>query len=775
MDKSKLGVMEIDLSQGIRWANSMALEMMGLDANYAGRKLHQLFPNEAAEGTLKKELKERRSGKPGRYRLSGVRPSDGRFINVDVTGVPLHANGIEVTGSIGIFKNVDAEVLSARLHELDTELGGNPSELLKAIAGELKKYLPFDMMSVTRYSANMQHMKAFAILGERLEYATQRRWWPMSEAQRKWSTQKAARRIDDLAKFMRRREWRSMLKEKATQEMLGQGYRSAIRRVVRLQGRVIGSIGLISKVAAAYSEQDEKFLDSLPLEPILAAAIDAADRERGERKMKLLMALNGMRDIEAACATLSSHLVGLFGWSHISIFQVQHSRKMFKLVAQSSAGDVKMAVEDGYQQPLNKGILGRAASTQASQNVPNVVADRTFFRGVEGSTTRSELAVPIVFRDEAKVRFIVNAEDEKLDAFSSDEQAEMEELGRQIAVVLERIGQHEFLAQCFRHSSDPVLVVNSQRKLVTCNPEAARLIGYRRPEDLSVADVSDLFLERERFRFLLEGPSDELGELVIRRIGDPPTPPGTPISAVSVFVSRSRLPELIGGSLLVLRDLRDIHKRVEFETLAKAAYQVAIETAAPLSSALAQVDTMLKQVPESDRTELSRIRRHLLRVRDAYARLATFHVSSSPPLRLSRLNLAAELDAFLSDLPQAERDKIHYTGVQKIAAIRGDHFPLRIVLDTLMTPLIRCAPDARPVDVRLLQDAGKVKLNISGTLPPAGSDMALDRITSQSNLSLGVASGYMQEVMNGHESKIEFKVGDNGDCEYVLDFPAEVS
>ena len=772
--ETDLGLVQIDEDRRIVYANESGRKMLGIRA--LGVRLDELFDAAGAQ-TLADEMGRRRKGEVGNYPLAGVRASDGKFVEFEVTGLPLITPSGEFKGSFGIFRNLDVRSVTADLERLNRDGSMSSGEIFQSLAKSLSRLFEFEMVSVTRFSSDFGHMCAFSIVGDQQSLVEpsgrERRWWDLNDETRKFLAVEGVSHIDDLEAFLKKPEWETVYKDPKTQAFLDAGYKSALRRDVKRGNKTIGSFSLQSKTHAAYTDADDRTMALLPIEPIVVAAFEAWDRRISTGKIDLLKKLNGFTDIPKACNTLADDLAALFNWSHVSIFQVRHGDNVLQMLGQSPRGDAALFKEK-YRQPIKVdaspyGVLGHVVEDQVTHNVGNVDAKKGIYVRPPGAEkVRSELAVPILSPEDGRVRYIINVEDVNEDAFSADEQSALEELAGEVSLSLARIADIYFLSECFRTSSDSVLILDSQMLVRRCNPAASQMLGYKEAKCLAGQPLADIFRDRVAFERQWKQPDDDLGELEVIRVGE--RSPGVEPTFFPAAVTRSFLPRVIGGAVLVLRDMREMQRRVESETLGRAAYKVAVETSTYAVAAAALVEAVMPHCGEEDRVLLDHALANITRVRDGYARLAASHAGTESEVQLAWLDLGAELRALLGDLPPHEQGRIRLDAQPGLPKIKGDYFPLRIVFDTLITPLVRCAPKESPVKLELSRDSGKVVARIVGHLAEDGEG-GLSRDASEANTTADLAKTYISDVMRRHQAHFALRDAGKGAREYVVEFP----
>ena len=152
--------------------------------------------------------------------------------------------------------------------------------------------------------------------------------------------------------------------------------------------------------------------------------------------------------------------------------------------------EVKASV--GYSQeimqlrvPMGSGITGWSAAHQQVLRVADVVSDPRY---IEGSpNTRSELAVPLVFRNE--VLGVLNVESERPDAYTADDEEMLSTLGGSLAAIianarlLARVrAQAERERAIYEISGRIRRATNVRSVLETTASELTKAVGARRAQ-----------------------------------------------------------------------------------------------------------------------------------------------------------------------------------------------------------------------------------------------------------------------------------------------------
>lgn len=762
-DGSPLGVIEADLERRVHYANPAALAMLGA-SGWKGLTLDDAFVRGEARTALEKELKERRRGILGNYRTLLRRLSDHQDILVDITGIPLVDGEGTVVGALGIFRSLEHERLESDLRQLTRNIG-KPDELLCAVAARLKEALPFDVMIVSRYSLSAEEADTYFMYGGGLADVP-KVWYRFTAAQRAWM-EKTRSGVSDFGEVLATPEWQQIRDEPMVQQLLELGVKKSLWRVIERADKTAASISLMSRDPHAFDAADQALFNRLPLDEAVLRALDLDQQGVQDQKLELLRALNRQTSVQGACRVLAQALVGMFGWSHVSVFRVDHSADLIRLVAGHWKDDIPGIAPAEFSQPITSGVLGRVVETGVAQNVGDVSKDSAYRVGPNTGLVLSELAAPIHFESDPRVRFIINVDDDRANAFSDDDRAMLQAMAGEVAGVMQRISQVYFLTQCFDTASDPILVTDAKLSIRTANPAAAVLLGLGDAGRVTGA-IADLFERPELFAERMSHAGNDLGELAVRKLQ------GSETHLVPVYVTRQEFPEGLGGYVFVARDLRQIRRAVEMDFLEKAAYEVAIETRTPLSLAMAQLERLAADSQSTQLAVLDQALRRLARVKHAYTRLAMFNLQARPQ-RSDHLaiDVRAELQALLGGLTEEEMTHVELHAPEPAPpAIEGDHYQLAIVFESLLAALMRARPENDKVTIRVAWDQGAVYVRFLGKLPPAKPGLTVGRLLYEASADLRMADPLLNDIMRDHGGRFSAQQAPGGRTEFSLQFPA---
>lgn len=800
-DGSRIAVIQRDLANRVLYANAAALDMSGA-AHVDELRLDQLFAGEAGR-ILDEETRGRRNGELGAYRVTLTRLDDpGRQVAVEVTGLPLMDARGAVVGSLGFFRSLQHQGLTDRLRELTLSHAGRP-DLLPRMAEALRSELPYDLMLVSRVVADGEHWESEIVFNHppfRQDVPTA--WYELNDAQRAFMEANDGG-IHDFDAVMSAPPWSDMADEPICRQMRAMELKSSMwRRITRGQGadeRTVAILTLLSRERDAYGESHQTLFNQLPLVETVLCALDHAAQERDRRQLRMFRALNRCVDIQGACRCLADALIEIFDWQHVALFRIDSARESIVRVASARRGEDGCAVDTGtvwgdYAQHLGVGILGRVARTMTAQKIPDVSQDPDYLRTPDGEPIRSELAVPILFSEGERVRFIVNVDDPRVNAFSREHVRQLTDIAHEVAGAMERISDLTLMTECVNNVADPVIATDAKLRIRRVNPAAEALFGARR-KALEGRSLIDLFQDPQPLVALLQGTEagDRIGELHVRRPAcegaaaeasqGAEGPGGMGEAPSSVFVTRRDFPGKLGGHVFIARDLRPIRRSVQLEFLEETAYELAVETQAPLGMAMSWLESELESAHrpgaarDPDRArDLQTVLRQLGRVKHAFTRLAMYNREARVAARaVSTVQLDSELEALLASLAASEREKVRLVSAARRVEVEADHTQMHIVVESLLSVLLRAAPETATVQLTLVPDDREVFLRLRGKLPPARRHGARFAAPEAAQADLRLAHPLLDKLMRNQGGSLRIHALADGETEFVLGFPRGIA
>lgn len=813
-DRSRIAVIQRDLSNHVIYANAAALAMCGVK-EVQDLRLDQVFAGEAGR-VLAEETRHRRQGELGAYRVTLTRQDDpGRQVAVEVTGLPVVDEHDAVVGSLGFFRSLQYQALSDDLRAITLRHAGH-HDLLPLVAQALRRELPFDLMFVSRVVEDRDAWESEIVFNyPPFEQQVPTAWYELDADQRAFM-EATEGGVHDFEQVMSNPPWSSMAEEPICRQMAAMNLKTSMwRRITRGEGdrkRTVAIMTLLSRTPQAYDETHLAQFNQLPLVEAVLCSLDFSERERNQRQLRMFRDLNRCVDIQGACRCLSDALVEIFDWSRVSLFRIDSARERVVRVASARRGEEGRAIDTGaswgdYQQRFDEGVLGRVVRTLQPQKVPDVRLDRDYIETPDGESIRSELAVPIVFSDRERVRFIINVDDPRISAFSREHVRQLTDIAQELAGAMERISDLTLLAECVDNASDPIIATDARLRIRRVNRAAEMLFDCKRSA-LIGKSLLEFFEDPRPLEALLDGTEagERIGELNVRIApGDSAEPgasaapaalpanvseyslPGTdgmhtPASSRSVFVTRRDFPERLGGHVFVARDLAPIRRSVQLEFLEETAYELAVETQAPLSLAMAWFERQIEastRVP-SDRAgaeddasaaDLVSVLRQLGRVKHAFTRLALYNREARNRSRqLCTIRLDSELHALLAGLTVTERAKVQPHSFDQVVEIEADHTQLHIVVESLLSGLLRAAPETGKVLLTLVPDDSTVFLRLQGKMPPGRRRGNRFGSLEAAHADIRLAHPLISRLMKGQNGSFKVNALPDDVTEFVLGF-----
>ncbi len=131
-----------------------------------------------------------------------------------------------------------------------------------------------------------------------------------------------------------------------------------------------------------------------------------------------------------------------FGSVLVTIFRYEAEKSDFVMVA--AAGQKTSTLPPSYRQNIQKGIIGRAGRTRKPQLVNNTAEDPDFV-ALEQQTFLSEMAVPLIYKNEVKGMIVID--DEHPNAYNANDIDTVDSAASQLLASWERSDYDTRLAQ----------------------------------------------------------------------------------------------------------------------------------------------------------------------------------------------------------------------------------------------------------------------------------------------------------------------------------------
>lgn len=743
LDDIPLGIIRISKERRFVYANRAAREAVGPQL-VPGASVSDVFLDEDSRRQLDSALAQRFSAERGSdYPLTIVRPDTQTKVHAQVWAVPEYDPEGRLSGSIGFLANLSLDTARRGIHEA-IEKSKSWRQLLETVAGQLRHLIAFDAFAVTIVSENRRHLRQFFEAPEAPQTVSPLKWWPMPPFVLKLLAELApsAASVEELfsqPEFVDLRE-----KDPATRAWLERGFKHILRCPVYRENRLVA-------IAMLYRREDRPFspseIDSFTHLPIVEAINMALALDRKAELRFSLDLIRGLGEVADSIPEVAERLVRRlrehYEWEHVSLFHVDEDRRKLDMIYQSCSGTA--CLREGYEQEFGEGLLGHVLVTGKAVNAGDIA--RAPWRDiyiVGMPDTRSELCMPI---PGSKLRWILNVESSRTDAFADEEQRSVELLLKQAGLILDRAASIELKTAILHWIADGVIQTNKDGVIQDMNPAAERLFG-RTLDDLKGSNLA---------RFIDTGDKAHEGETdpAVSFVAMPKVEPTdltivTPDQArVPVLLSGASLPAELGGKVYVATDLT-LQRRVERMDLLKQVFrQVASETRMPLALASAfladatREGTNVSDLVDKARKQIRRADLPLERV----VRLAS--AAEDEPLPLTVLDLRDLAHSLVEQLPKAHASSVRISASEGAVLARGAVHELSFCLQSVLAFLLRQKAQSDFVDIKVGRSFGIAVASlglVSGdTRAPSGT--VVEGQQGQHLREFGLAEPVIEDLM----------------------------
>lgn len=722
-DKSPLGIAKVNLKEQITYLNRKAFEIMGMD-KWEQKALRDVFPDEENYKIVRSELKRRKKGVSDEYEIEITRLNDKKRVPVMISAFPETDLKGNVTGTMAIIRNIVREKAVEAIHKhIESERGGQA--LLKAVAEEMERVIPFQLFVAAAYSADMRHSRAIFNYSPSGQLEWRKRWWEMTPANRKFINRKKIR-FGNLPDILAQKQWKHLRDDRDIKKILNAGFRSFIFYPVIREDRVCASVSLFSKSENAFDSSHVELLGDLPLGKALLTALYYEENEDLKFRLDLIRKIScASNNMGKVAAVIVSQLAKHYDWQDISLYRVDEEHGAIRLLSQEASSEAFRLPGD-YKQHIDEGILGYVYKNKVATNVGNVRTDPKF-KDVYKDTlkdTVSELCLPISI--DGKVCWLLNIQDSRQNAFSEEEKKALEGVFGEVTEFLERSRLHHFVNATLQFASDAIIVTDTKGNINRVNQATKKLLGYSKAEMVG-STLKDYFKDVDVAEGALKAEKFPSYEVTLRhKTGD----------EANVLLSASQLPEEVGGKVFIAKDL-SLHKRVEeLEYLGKMYYEIATQTETPLSVVFSWLNRLKRETEDSSTVEtLDKAIRQLHKVQLTYDRLALYDKGKGVvPYHDLLLDISEVLDSVMDEFPKTEVEKIDIKLDKEMPYLRGDLFQLSFCFGTILSYLLRFVPEEERIRLRISHDQDWLVTEISGFFPGIPKEKS-EEITKRSSIS----------------------------------------
>lgn len=223
--------------------------------------------------------------------------------------------------------------------------------------------------------------------------------------------------------------------------------------------------------------------------------------------------INTQQELNILLPLITRLVSDSFGFYHTGIFLVDEARQFAVLLAANSLGGQAMLRRGHKLKVGESGIVGYVARAGTPRTALDVGADPVFFNNPDLPTTRSELALPLIFRDQ--IIGVLDAQSERPGAFTDEDVNILKILADQIAISIENTRLLEQTQQALREVQS-LYQTNLQKGWQNYAP-GDEMVGYQQSltggnkltRPLSADELNQAMYRGETLIFHADGKTSE--------------------------------------------------------------------------------------------------------------------------------------------------------------------------------------------------------------------------------------------------------------------------
>jgi PAS domain S-box-containing protein len=755
-DHLALPAIKLDQDLKITYANNAAVTLLGTSEVF-GSSVFDFFPQTPK---LDEQFCKRRAGEGDMYEAELIRPTDGKRIPVSVTGMPVLDSNNKFAGAVGIIRSLERDKIAEAI-QIHLQTQRNEVKLVESVAQELHKLVPFDYFGVSLYSHNLEHVSSWIRLtrGEALEIG--RRWWPIPPHFKVEMQESIA--VPDFVTYLREHSLESYLRDASVQKFLEQGYKAFLRIPITDRDRIVASLSLFSKQQATYSRAHIEQIKGLRIKQAIQLAIYYKNERKAQFRSDLIKEMIKLSTAKELAGLLASRLAKQYDWHHVAIFRVCKADKRIRLLAESATNGAGLLPQAQRDRSSRAGILGLVYKSRKPLNIPDVHAgeySQIFVAGWSG--IRSELCLPIIWDD--KVQWLLNAEDQRVQAFSTDEEQEVAVILEEAAALLQRLSRQYLLESAFKSSSDAVIITDSKTKILETNAAAAQLLGHKNPRNLR-GGFKRLFKDTHIARRLLNAERTHGMEVDLVRAD------GT---NVPVLISGVNLSNNIYRKVFIAKNLTS-HRRLEhLEELKKLFQEVALQTHTPLALAKWWLEHLTRI--NSDREigdVLAKILGQVKGLEITYDRLALLSSDVDPARASSRkqpLDVGVEVKRTIEEFPRSDAERIEFIDPGELPYVICNPVQISFMFASILSYLIRFSPSQKSIRIHFAYSEESVTVVVCGLLPVRSNSSETERNIARAQFEMALGETVIETYARNNSARYERTESDDGHTRFEINF-----
>lgn len=759
-DRALLGIAKLNRKGEILFANRSLLHMLNTQ-EYQGISVFDLLPDESSRKLVASQLESRFGWKSDEYPIELLRFGDHEKVPVMISAFPeTDLSGKRVVGSFAIVRCV----MDQKMHHL-IESHHDEKTLLQSVLKKLSLVVPFDIATVSMYSFDRKFACPLYSSNSHEEKKWQRRWWKLTPARIRWTSQEEIRIVEDIEQFLEQPDWIDLKQEPDIQQLIDEGYKSSIIYPIFRDRVLVATVSLISKSPAFYNAYHKRQLLNLPIRSAVHMALYYHNLNESKFTSDLIMNLsNTGNNIEAVAQILVEAVAAHFKRQSVSLFKVNKQTGIIRLIDQAQTEPAYL-IKKGYEQTTDEGVLGYVSRHGEVANVGDVQKDEKFqhvYRKLADSAEiHSELCIPIPF---GGALWLLNIEDEQIDAFSLEEQNELSRVMEEVRQYLENTWLSHFLKASLKSSSDAVLVTDCDGFVIQVNQAATDMLPIDLPQECPCQEAKnpvhralmridplhlrEIFVKPEEADKYIESDYRPAGAIRLKRRSG-----GT----IPVVLTRIDLQEDFGRTIFFASDLTAQQRLKQIENIEKIYHELAVQTKTPLSLAMGWIDRLKRRQADPDlKDTLGKSLRQLKKLEITYNRLALYAAEQEAlPYNPTLFDIAEVIEAVKTNLPSGEHSRITWNYGKGQGLIQGDIFQLRFCLETILAYLLRFTTSDYKIDLVTSRNQGHCVTEITGWAPrPAislGDTACLLKPDARAEADLALGRRLIDRIVARHQ------------------------
>ncbi len=176
---------------------------------------------------------------------------------------------------------------------------------------------------------------------------------------------------------------------------------------------------------------------------------------------------------------LTQKLAQHYKWDNVSLFDVAEDINELSLLQQDQGSDKDYVLQADFNQPANKGLLGKVVREKRRIYERDVDKAEEFIRG--HPLTKSELIIPIFSKmyEPKRIFWLLNIEDSQSNFLLIEEIKELEEIAEHIEFIVNRMMDRFTYEHALNDTSDGVIITDANGTIRFANPASCDLLGYK--------------------------------------------------------------------------------------------------------------------------------------------------------------------------------------------------------------------------------------------------------------------------------------------------------